>query len=223
MPSFWCSAILFDLDGVLLDSTRVVAAQYTRWALENGLDPVVVMHAAHGVRTIEVIQRVAPHLDAEAETRKIEQREAAADEVVRMPGAVELVNSIPKGRWCVVTSGTRFLATTRMRRFGVTIPDILVTADDVKRGKPDPEPYLRGAELLKVNPADCVVVEDAPAGIQAAHAAGMKVISLPSTYPEQELHEADAIVSGLSKIKVSLDGAGPNGPMLVTLVEALGA
>jgi sugar-phosphatase len=217
MPSFRASAILFDLDGVLLDSTRVVAAQYTRWALENGLDPALVMRAAHGVRTIEVIQCVAPHLDAEAEMRKIEQREAAADEVVRMPGAVELVNSIPKGRWCVVTSGTRFLATTRMRRFGVPIPEILVTADDVTRGKPDPEPYLKGAELLKVNPAECVVVEDAPAGIRAGHAAGMKVISLPSTYPEQELHEADAIVSGLSTIKVSLDGAGPNGPMLVTL------
>lgn len=216
-PSFRCSAILFDLDGVLLDSTRVVAAQYTSWALENGLDPTVVMHAAHGVRTIEVIQRVAPHLDAEAETRKIEQREAVAGEVVRMPGAVELVNSIPEGRWCVVTSGTRFLATTRMRRFDVPIPEILVTAEDVKRGKPDPEPYLKGAELLKVNPADCVVVEDAPAGIRAARAAGMKVISLPSTYPEDELHEADAIVSGLSKIRVSLDGAGPHGPMTVTL------
>ena len=104
MPSFRCSAILFDLDGVLLDSTRVVAAQYTRWALENGLDPAVVMNAAHGVRTVEVVKRVAPHLDAEAEMHKIEEREAAADEVVRMPGAVELVNSIPKGRWCVVTS-----------------------------------------------------------------------------------------------------------------------
>ena len=215
MLSFRCAAILFDLDGVLLDSTRVVAAQYTRWALENGLDPVVVMHAAHGVRTIEVIQRVAPHLDAEAETSKIEKREAVDDEVVRMPGAVELVNSIPPGRWCVVTSGTRLLATTRMRRFGVPIPDILVTADDVKRGKPDPEPYLKGAQLLSVDPAECVVVEDAPAGIQAAHAAGMKVISLPSTYPEAELHEADAIVSGLSGISVSVDGAG--GPMVVTL------
>ena len=214
MPSFRCAAILFDLDGVLLDSTRVVAAQYTRWALENGLDPSMVMHAAHGVRTIEVIQRVAPHLDAEAETRKIEQREAAADEVVRMPGAVELVNSIPKGRWCVVTSGTRFLATARMRRFGVPVPEILVTADDVQRGKPHPEPYLRGAELLKVNPAECVVVEDAPAGIQAARAAGMKVISLPSTYPASQLREADAIVSGLAKIRVSVDGAGSS-PMLV--------
>jgi sugar-phosphatase len=217
MSSFCCSAILFDLDGVLLDSTRVVAAQYRRWATENGLDPDEVMKAAHGVRTIEVIQRVAPHLDAVAETQKIEKREAAADEVVRMPGAIELLSSIPKGRWCVVTSGTRFLAVTRMRKFGVPVPEIMVTADDVKNGKPDPEPYLKAAELLRVKPAECVVVEDAPAGIQAARAAGMKVVSLPSTYPQEELYEADTIVSGLSNIKVSLDGAGSGGQMLVTL------
>src|SRR5215468_10026882 len=118
MPILRCAAILFDLDGVLLDSTRVVTQQYTRWALENGLDPEHVMRAAHGVRTMEVIRRVAPHLDAAAETRKIEEREAAADEVLVMPGAADLVNSIPRNRWCVVTSGTRYLATTRMRRIG---------------------------------------------------------------------------------------------------------
>ena len=218
MPSYHCSAILFDLDGVLVDSTRVVAAQYTRWALENNLDPEEVMKAAHGVRTIEVIQRVAPHLDAEAETKKIEDREAAADGIVPIPGAVQLLNSIPQGRWCVVTSGTRYLATTRMRRFGIPVPDILVTADDVKNGKPDPEPYRRGAELLRANPASCVVFEDAPAGIRSAHGAGMKVISLPSTYPAEELHEADVIVPNLTAIRVTLNGTGPLGPLVVSWV-----
>lgn len=214
MPSFACSAILFDLDGVLLDSTRVVAQQYTLWAQENGLDPVTVMDAAHGVRTIEVIRRVAPHLDAEAETRKIEDREAAADDVVRMPGAVELLSSIPKGRWCVVTSGTRYLATIRMRKFGVPLPEILVTADDVKHGKPNPEPYLRGAELLKVKPADCVVVEDAPAGIRAARGAGMRVIALPTTYPERDLHEANVVAAALTKIRVEV-GDSSDSPLRV--------
>ena len=216
MPSFSCSAILFDLDGVLLDSTRVVAAQYTRWALENGLDPAEVMTAAHGVRTLEVVQRVAPHLDAVAETRKIEDREAVADGIVAIPGAVTLLNTIPRGHWCVVTSGTRYLATTRMRRFGIPVPDILVTADDVRHGKPDPEPYRRGAELLKANPADCVVIEDAPAGIRSARSAGMKVISLPTTYPASELHEADVIIAGLGSLKVSLDGAGSRGMLIVS-------
>jgi sugar-phosphatase len=217
MPSFSCSAILFDLDGVLLDSTRVVAQQYTRWANEHGLDPVQVMNAAHGVRTIEVIRRVAPHLDAVAETKKIEDREVASDEVLRMPGAVELLNSIPRDRWCVVTSGSRHLATTRMRKFGVPVPDIMVTADDVKHGKPDPEPYLKGAALLKVNPADCVVVEDAPAGIRAARAAGMRVIGLPTTYPERDLHEANVIASALTKISVTVDGAS-SGTLLRIIV-----
>jgi sugar-phosphatase len=216
MPSFSCSAILFDLDGVLLDSTRVVAQQYTRWALENGLDPAEVMKAAHGVRTQEVVQRVAPHLDAVAETGKIEDREAVADGIVAIPGAVALLNTIPRGRWCVVTSGTRYLATTRMRRFGIPVPDILVTADDVRRGKPDPEPYRRGAELLKANPADCVVIEDAPAGIRSARSAGMKVISLPTTYPASELHEADVIIAGLGSLKVKLDGAGSRGMLIVS-------
>ena len=216
MPSFSCSAILFDLDGVLLDSTRVVAEQYAHWARQHGLDPAEVMKAAHGVRTVEVVRRVAPHLDAEAETKKIEDREAAADGIVAIPGAVALVNSIPRGRWGVVTSGTRFLATTRMRKFGIPIPDVLVTAEDVTNGKPDPEPYRKGAERLKANPADCVVFEDAPAGIRSAHAAGMKVISMPSTYPAPELHEADAIIPSLTSIKVSRDGAGPPGKLIVS-------
>jgi sugar-phosphatase len=173
------------------------------------------MKAAHGVRTLEVVRRVAPHLDAVAETKKIEDREAVADGITPIPGAVALVNSIPRGRWAVVTSGTRFLATTRMRKFGIPIPDILVTAADVSNGKPDPEPYRKGAELLHADPVTCLVVEDAPAGIRSAHAAGMKVISLPTTYPAADLREADAIVSGLPSIKVSLDGAGPQGMLVV--------
>jgi sugar-phosphatase len=218
MPSFHCSAILFDLDGVLVDSTRVVAAQYTRWALENNLDPDEVMKAAHGVRTVEVIRRVAPHLDAESETKIIEDREAAADGIVPIPGAVALLNSIPRGRWCVVTSGTRYLATTRMRKFGIPIPDILVTADDVKNGKPDPEPYRKGAELLRATSESCVVFEDAPAGIRSARGAGMKVISLPSTYPVEDLHEADVIVPSLTGVKVTLNGASLREPLVVSWV-----
>jgi sugar-phosphatase len=217
MPTLTCSAILFDLDGVLLDSTRVVAEQYTRWARENGLDPEYVMEAAHGVRTVEVMRRVAPHLDAVAETKKIEERESAADGIVQIPGALALLNAIPRGRWAVVTSGTRFLAVNRMQKFGIPVPDIMVTADDVSNGKPDPEPYRLGAELLKTDPADCVVFEDAPAGIRSARAAGMRVISLPTTYPATELREADAIVSGLADVTVTLNGAGDHGEMTLLL------
>jgi mannitol-1-/sugar-/sorbitol-6-phosphatase len=208
MTTFHCSAILFDLDGVLVDSTRSVERHWRAWAREQGIDEERVMSIAHGVRTIEVIRAVAPHLDAEAEVRKLESREANdRDGVVVMPGAVDLVNTIPEGRWCVVTSGTRHLASARLRLAGIPVPDVLVTAEDVAYGKPHPEPYLKGAELLGVTPAECLVIEDAPAGIQSAHASGMKAIGLTSTYPASALSEADAVVQKLAQIQFGLDGA----------------
>jgi len=204
MIQFECAAILFDLDGVLVDSTRSVERQWRIWAREMGIEGEKVTTVAHGVRAVEVIRTVAPHLDAEAEVRKLESREAEdLDGVSAMPGAIELVRAVPEGRWGVVTSGTRHLATKRLRLFGIPIPKVMVTADDVAKGKPDPAPYLRGAELLGVNPAECLVIEDAPAGIKSAHAGGMKVIGLTSTYPAAALGEADAVVKKLSQLQVS--------------------
>jgi len=206
--NFQCSAILFDLDGVLVDSTRSVARQWRLWAAENNIDPEKVLAIAHGRRTIEVVRILAPYLNAEAEEKKIEKREAHDnDGVAVMPGAADLLKSIPEGSWCVVTSGTRYLATSRLRFFHLPIPSVLVAADDVQKGKPDPEPYLKGAELLKLKPAQCLVIEDAPAGIRSAHAGGMKAIALTSTYPAPELQEADAVLRNLGQIQVrSLDG-----------------
>jgi sugar-phosphatase len=206
MPIFHCAAILFDLDGVLVDSTRSVDRQWRAWARQRGVDGDKVMAIAHGVRTIEVIRAVAPHLDADAEVWELENREADDQEGVDiMPGAVELVRSIPEGRWCVVTSGTRLLASARLRYGGLPVPKILVTAEDVRNGKPHPEPYLKGAELMGVNPADCLVIEDAPAGILSARAGGMTVIGMTSTYPASALGEADAVVQKLGEIKIGLN------------------
>ena len=165
------------------------------------------MTVGHGVRAVEVIRAVAPHLDAEAEVRKLESREADDRAgVAVMPGAVELVRTIPEDRWCVVTSGTRHLASARLRLAGIPAPKVMITADDVANGKPHPGPYLKGAELLGVNPAECLVIEDAPAGIESARAGGMKVIALTSTYPSSALSEADAVVQKLAQIQVGLDG-----------------
>jgi len=139
--NFQCSAILFDLDGVLVDSTRSVARQWRRWAEENNIDPEKVLAIAHGRRTIEVVRILAPQLNAEAEEKKIEKREADDnDGVAVMPGAADLLKSNPEGSWCVVTSGTRYLATSRLRFFHLPIPRVLVAADDVRKGKADPEP-----------------------------------------------------------------------------------
>jgi sugar-phosphatase len=206
MTTFRCAAILFDLDGVLVDSTRSVERQWRIWAHEQGIGGDAVMAVAHGVRSIEVIRAVAPHLDAEEEVRKLEGREADDHEgVTAMPGAFELVGSVPEGCWGVVTSGTRLLATERLHLFGIPIPKVMVTADDVTNGKPHPEPYLKGAELLGLDPAQCLVIEDAPAGIRAAHASGMKVIGLSSTYTAAKLSEADVVISKLERIQISPD------------------
>ncbi len=209
MPIFSCSAILFDLDGVLVDSTCAVDREWRKWAARKGVDGDAIMAIAHGVRTIEVIRRVAPHLDAEAEASAIENHEAGDQQgVTVMPGAVDLVRSIPEGRWGVVTSGSRLLATNRLRYCGLPVPDVLVTSDDVTHGKPHPEPYLKGAELLGFEPVDCLVIEDAPAGIESARrAGGMKVIGLASTYAAKKLAEADAVVQKLARVQVTADGA----------------
>ena len=209
MLTFACSAILFDLDGVFVDSTSAVDLEWRLWAREHDIDEEKVIAIAHGVRTLEVIRAVAPHLDAEAEVRRLESREADHQEgVAVMPGAADLVRGIPDGRWCVVTSGTRPLATARLKWAGVPVPAVMVTADDVKNGKPHPEPYLKGAERLGFSPSECLVIEDAPAGIESAHAGGMKVIGMASTFVAERLAAANAVVTSLGQIQVDRDGAG---------------
>ena len=192
-----------------MDSTRAVDREWRAWAARKGVDGDAIMAIAHGVRTVEVIRRVAPHLDAELEASLIESEEAEDKEgVVAMPGAIELVRSIPDGRWGVVTSGSRLLASTRLVYCGLPVPKILITADDVTHGKPHPEPYLKGAEGLGFAPAQCLVIEDAPAGIESGRSGGMKVVGITSTYAAAKLAHADAIVKTLGRIQIASDGAG---------------
>jgi len=205
---FHCAAILFDLDGVLVDSTASVARQWALWAAEHNVPVDEAVRVAHGRRTLETIRLLAPHLDAEAETVRLERREADdTDGIGRIKGAMELVSSLPRERWAVVTSGTRYLATRRLATNGLTAPAVFVTADEVTVGKPHPEPYLKGAELLGFSPKDCVVFEDAPAGIEAARAAGMTAIGVSTTYPGAELALAHAVVQDLSQVQARLNGA----------------
>ena len=128
-----------------------------------------------------------------------------------MPGSIDLVRSIPEGRWGVVTSGSRLLATNRLRFCGLPVPEVLVTSDDVTHGKPHPEPYLKGAGRLGFSPADCLVIEDAPAGIQSARAAGTTVIGITSTYGVSALEQANAVIRKLGQIEVTVNGAGKLG------------
>ena len=203
---FSCQAILFDLDGVLVDSTLAVERVWRKWAAEHNVDPELVMENAHGRRSIETIRIVAPELDAEAENLRVENLEISDKEgIVTIPGAAALLSSLPSDRFSVVTSATAALASARLRYAGFPVPERMVTADDVVQGKPSPEPYLKGAATLGVVSKDCVVFEDTPAGVESGKAAGMRVIALTSTYPAAALSQADAVLESLVAVKASLE------------------
>jgi mannitol-1-/sugar-/sorbitol-6-phosphatase len=199
-----CDAILFDLDGVLVDSRHCIERHWTEWATQRHLNVDKVLHYAHDRHTVETIRLVAPHLDAEREAAELEAAEAY-DTVglVKIPGALELLQSIPAPAWGIATSGSRASAANRLAFAGLPVPDVLISAEDVVTGKPDPEPYLFAALMLGVKPASCLVVEDSQLGIQAGRAAGMHVVGvISSAYPAEELKLAHAIIRHLSDIQV---------------------
>jgi sugar-phosphatase len=204
---FICTAILFDLDGVLVNSSTVVKRHWERWASRHNIPFEHVMEVAHGRTSAEIIRLVAPHLNAEQEGRLREAAEGVdTDGLEVFASARELLRVLPADSWAVVTSGNSRTATTRLRYGDFPPPPVLVTADDVRRGKPEPEAYLLAAQRLGVPSEQCVVIEDAPAGIEAAHAAGMRAIAVATTYRPQALSKADIIVRELASVVVKTEG-----------------
>jgi sugar-phosphatase len=216
MDRIRCRGVLFDLDGVLVDSTPAVERVWAGWARQHGLVPEEVVRKAHGRPSIATIRELLPRADQEAENREVERREIADVEgVIPLPGAMELLQALPLDRWAIVTSCTHALAHVRIGATGLPRPRHLVTATDVKHGKPDPEPYLKGAQILGFRALDCLVIEDAPAGIRAGKAAGARVLALQTTSNDADLHQAGAdwIVSDCSAL--FLDASRPNEEFLV--------
>ncbi len=194
---------MFDLDGVLVDSSPSIERTWRIWAGRHGLDAARIVEFAYGRRSEETLRAFASHLDADAEARELERIELDdAANVLKVEGASDLLAALPAERLAIVTSGTRAIATARMRHTGLPVPRVVVSADDVKNGKPDPECYLKAAELLSVAPESCVVVEDAPPGIRAARSAGMAVVAVATTHPDSELSEADAVARALNDLRL---------------------
>ncbi|UXX96676.1 HAD-IA family hydrolase [Streptomyces sp. AD2-2] len=203
-------AVLFDVDGVLVDSYPAYRRIWSRWATHRGLDPDLVWSHTHGRRPVDSIRAVAPHLDAAAEYRLV--REFMAHEGDSFPvyaDAAAVLRLLRDRRWGVVTSGRASTVLPRLRAGGLPDPPILVDSSQVRCGKPDPEGYLRAARLLDVPAPDCLVVEDAPAGVEAARAAGMTVIAVRTTHPDEVLaaahHRVDTLRDTLPLITDWLD------------------
>jgi sugar-phosphatase len=201
-----CSALLFDLDGVLVDSTPAVTRVWGRWAVEHGYDRDTVVKIAHGRPSRTTIRELLPNADIDREDREVERMEMEdLDGVILLPGARQLLDSLPPDRWTIATSCTRPLAEVRLRAAGLPIPKMMVTSSDVKIGKPDPEPYLKAATKLGFAASDCIVIEDAPAGIKAGKSAVARVIAFLTTMSRQDIEAAapDWIVQNCADISVS--------------------
>jgi mannitol-1-/sugar-/sorbitol-6-phosphatase len=201
--------ILFDMDGVLVSSIGSVVRSWRRWAKLYDVPDAESFEVPHGMRARDIIKTMRPDVDLQQATRAIEDLEVEdiADLQV-LPGVKTLLESLPLERWAIVTSSTRRLLLARLGAAGLPVPERIVSGDDVERGKPDPEPYRRGAELLGFRAEECVVVEDAPSGVRAGKQAGCRVLGVLGTHSAEDLHEADWVVGSLEGLAVMV---GPSG------------
>jgi sugar-phosphatase len=201
--------ILFDMDGVLISSIDAAVRNWRIWAKRYGVPNAEEFVIPHGVRSIDLVKMLRPDIDAQVGQRAIEDMEVedVADLQV-LPGVKALLKSLPPERWAIVTSATRRLLLARLKAAGLPVPERIITGEMVERGKPDPEPYRRGAELLGFRPEECVVVEDAPSGVEAGKAAGCRVLAVLGTHSAAELVRADWVVGSLEELVVA---ANPDG------------
>ncbi len=192
---------MFDMDGVLMSSLGSVERSWRIYAESRSVDPELAVKIAHGRRAIETVQALRPDLDAKSELRLIEDLEVGDNEgLVVLPGVKEMIAALPEDSWAIVTSATERLARSRLAVAGIAIPKYFVTAELVSEGKPHPEPYQRGAALLGIPVEQCLVVEDAPAGVASGKAAGCRVLAVLTTHPAGTLMAADWRVATLAEV-----------------------
>ena len=205
------AGVLFDMDGVLISSIGSVNRSWRRWAQHYGVPNADTFQVPHGIRAMDIVAMLKPDLDPHEGLRLIEDIEMVdTDDLKVLPGARALLKSLPLERWAIVTSATGRLALERLKVAGLPAPERMISAEMVDRGKPDPEPYRRGAELIHSAAADCLVVEDAPSGVGAGIAAGCRVLGVLGTHKEDELRAAGAswIVRSLEDVSAQARPGG---------------
>lgn len=204
-----CQGVLFDMDGILISSLEAVERSWTKWARMRDVDPASVIRIAHGCRAIEVVAKLRPDLDSEAELKLLEETEIEDNEGLRvLPGVLDLLKALPRECWTVVTSATERLARVRLAASGIPVPERVVAADHVTRGKPHPEPFRAGAALLGFKPEECVVFEDSSSGAQAGRAAGCTVVATTFSHPVESLEAAHYLVHDVTGVSVEQQADG---------------
>ena len=193
--------VLFDMDGVLISSTEADERCWLRWARFHGMEGTFSIQSTHGRRSIDTLRELRPDLDPMMERKRLEDFDAEdPGGAVVLPGVKTLIASLPANTWTIVTSAPESLMRNRLMSTGIPMPESFVSADDVIHGKPHPEPYESGARVLGLKPSECLVIEDAPAGIRAGKAAGCKVLAILSSHSADDLTDADWIVPSLEHV-----------------------
>jgi sugar-phosphatase len=195
--------MLFDMDGVLISSIGSVERSWAEWAKARNIDVTEVIAASHGQRALDIIRKLVPPEEVDAEFKRIEDLETEDVEGLQvLEGVKPILEAVPQKFWTIVTSATERLARVRLCQGGIPVPDNFVTSERVRKGKPDPEPYIKGAELLGLDPFDCVVIEDSASGARAGKAAGCKVLATLFSHKHEDLEAADYVVESLSDVTV---------------------
>lgn len=210
VPLLNCNALLFDLDGVLVDSNPVYETHWLIWAQERDVSYQHILEVHHGRPVSDTIRVVAPHLDPITEAEAYRQSVIADNHLERVrsfPGVSTMLKELPPDRWAIVTSAPRAFALKTLHYLDLPMPKVFVSSEDIGVGKPAPYPYLRAAWGLNQSIEDCIVVEDAPAGIQSAKAAGARIIAVQTTNSPDVLHEADFLVNEVSDLTIVFSGS----------------
>lgn len=201
-----CRAVLFDMDGTLVDSTAVIERAWKLWAARHGIPLDAVLSFSHGRPGMVTMEHFLPGRDHTDELEELRRHEEAQTEgVLAVPGAAEIVRAIQDRPWAVVTSAWRVLAEARIIGAGLPLPKVIVPIDEIASGKPNPEGFLRAAELLGVAPQDCLVFEDTRPGIEAGLSAGMPVVGLLTTVPAEQLNHSP-LIRDFRDVSIQLDG-----------------
>ena len=195
------SGILFDMDGVLISSTGADERCWLQWAKHHNMEDAFPLQSTHGRRAVDTLRILRPDLDPVVEQRRLEDYDAEDySGLIILPGVERLLASLPADRWTIVTSATVRLLAGRLKHAGLPIPKVLVPAEHVLNGKPHPEPYLTGSKLLNLAPADCLVIEDSPAGVASGKAAGCRVLAVLSSHTQEQLSGADWYIQSLEQV-----------------------